>query len=113
MSKLGLKLLSIAVWTTLLAGAREYHVSVTGNDKNDGTAASPFKTISCAARIAQPGDEIIVHAGVYRERVNPARGGESDTRIRKGQHIHGTVKAMKRIPIYMQISTVMIQIRNW
>ncbi len=80
MNKSGLKLLSLVVWISLAAGAREYHVSVTGSDKNDGSASNPFKTISCAARIAQPGDEIIVHAGIYREKVTPPRGGESDSR---------------------------------
>ncbi len=51
--------------------AREYHVSVKGNDKNPGTAAAPFKTISKAAAIALPGDIITVHAGIYREMVVP------------------------------------------
>jgi len=64
----------------LSASAAEYHVSVNGNDANDGTAAKPFKTISAAARVAQPGDLITVHAGTYRERITPPRGGESDTR---------------------------------
>jgi len=55
-----------------------YHVSVKGNDANDGSKSRPFKTISAAARIAQPGEVITVHEGVYRERVTPPRGGESD-----------------------------------
>ncbi|MBN1509205.1 MAG: carbohydrate-binding protein [Sedimentisphaerales bacterium] len=58
--------------------AREYHVSVTGLDTNDGSASKPLKTISSAAQRAQAGDVIIVHAGTYRERVTPPRGGESD-----------------------------------
>ncbi len=65
----------------LLSGAvqaREYHVSVKGDDTNKGTAKAPFKTISRAAEIAQPGDFITVHKGTYRERVNPPRGGQSD-----------------------------------
>ena len=62
------------------ATAAEYHVSVNGSDANDGTASKPFKAISTAARIAQPGDLITVHAGTYRERVTPPRGGESDAR---------------------------------
>jgi hypothetical protein len=62
------------------APAREYHVSVQGNDAGDGGPASPLKTISAAARLAQPGDTITVHAGTYRERINPPRGGESDAR---------------------------------
>jgi autotransporter-associated beta strand protein len=64
---------------TCLAGAAEYHVAVTGNDANDGSAGTPFKTISATANVAQPGDTVTVHAGVYRERVNPPRGGTSDT----------------------------------
>jgi len=57
-----------------------YHVSVNGNDANDGSKSRPFKTISAAALRAQPGDVITVHEGVYRERINPPRGGESDAR---------------------------------
>jgi alpha-L-arabinofuranosidase len=60
--------------------AREYHVSVNGDDANAGSAAKPFKTISAAAQVAQPGDTITVHAGTYRERVTPPRGGESDAK---------------------------------
>ena len=58
--------------------AREYHVSVNGDDMNRGTAEAPFKTISRAAEAAQPGDFITVHEGTYREQINPPRGGESD-----------------------------------
>lgn len=49
--------------------------AVNTDDGNPGTEAAPFKTISKAAAVAQPGDTILVHAGVYRERVAPARGG--------------------------------------
>jgi hypothetical protein len=71
-------ILLILVSSTL--SAREYHVAVTGNDKNDGSSATPFKTINYAAQLAQPGDVITVHAGTYREWINPARGGESDAK---------------------------------
>jgi|WetSurMetagenome_2_1015567.scaffolds.fasta_scaffold03379_3 alpha-L-arabinofuranosidase len=57
---------------------RIFHVSITGNDTNDGSETKPFKTISEAASVAMPGDMIIVHAGVYREQINPPRGGSSD-----------------------------------
>jgi len=59
--------------------ALEYHVSKTGNDSNSGSVSEPFLTISKAAKIAVAGDTITVHAGIYREWVNPAQGGESDT----------------------------------
>ena len=57
---------------------KEYHVSPEGNDANDGSRARMLKTISAAALRAQPGDVITMHEGVYRERINPPRGGESD-----------------------------------
>ena len=60
------------------ASATELHVSVTGSDTHDGSLQRPFKTISAAAFVARAGDVITVHEGVYRERVTPPRGGESD-----------------------------------
>ena len=72
--------LTILLAITTIASAREYHVAPTGSDKHPGTKEQPFKTISAAADVAQPGDIITVHEGVYRERVDPPRGGESDAK---------------------------------
>lgn len=55
-----------------------YHVATGGDDTNPGSEAQPFRTIQHAAEQAQPGDVITVHAGIYRERINPPRGGASD-----------------------------------
>jgi hypothetical protein len=60
--------------------AREFHVSAKGNDSNNGSVSLPFKTISAAVKVAFPGDTITVHAGTFREWINPLRGGESDTK---------------------------------
>lgn len=73
-------------------GAAEYHVSPDGLDSNEGSRLMPFKTISAAARMAQPGDVITVHEGIYRERINPPRGGTSNEkrivyRAAKGAHV--------------------------
>ena len=57
----------------------EYHVSVQGSDDNAGSASEPVRSVSAAARLAMPGDVVTVHEGTYRERVNPPRGGTSDT----------------------------------
>jgi alpha-N-arabinofuranosidase len=78
----------LVLFTLLLAGllaepftfAREIDVSVNGNDANDGSAPHPFKTISAAAQVARPGDVVTVQAGIYRERIDPPRGGTSDDR---------------------------------
>ena len=60
--------------------SRELHVSQTGDDRNDGAPSSMLRTISAAARLAQPGDVVIVHQGTYRERIDPPRGGTSSRR---------------------------------
>ena len=51
------------------------HVTTTGSDRADGSADAPFRTINQAAQAAMPGDTVAVHEGVYREWVNPPRGG--------------------------------------
>ena len=43
-----------------------------GNDANEGTEKAPFRTIGKAAEYAFPGDVITVHAGTYREWINPS-----------------------------------------
>jgi alpha-N-arabinofuranosidase len=77
-----MRMLAIAFASILFiaeaAPAAEIHVAVNGKDANPGTATAPLRTIQRAADLVQPGDVITVHAGVYRERINPPRGGGSD-----------------------------------
>ena len=76
-----MKRLIFAATVLLFAGsiwAKEYHVSVKGDNANSGSKRAPLKTVSAAAEKAQPGDTITVHEGIYRERINPPRGGTSD-----------------------------------
>ena len=58
--------------------AREYHVAKYGNDHNMGTKENPFLTISRAAKLADEGDTVVVHEGVYRECVSPEHGAKSE-----------------------------------
>ena len=51
-----------------------------GRDGN-GSKEMPFRRIGDAARIAQPGDEVLVAPGVYREYVDPQNAGMPDARI--------------------------------
>ena len=68
--------ITFAMAATFTLLGREYHVSVQGNDANDGSKSKPFKTISAAALRAQPGDVITVHAGrLSRARQSAARRG--------------------------------------
>ncbi|MFC6651671.1 DUF1565 domain-containing protein [Paenibacillus rhizoplanae] len=59
----------------------EYHVALQGSDQAPGTAEQPFRSISRAAALAEPGDTVTVHAGTYREWVSPANGGTEEQRI--------------------------------
>lgn len=47
----------------------------------NGTAEMPFRRINDAAAIAQPGDEVLVAPGIYREYVNPVHAGTETERI--------------------------------
>ena len=47
----------------------------------NGSKERPFRHINDAARIAVPGDEVLVAPGVYREYVNPVNAGTPDARI--------------------------------
>ncbi|QBG49144.1 carbohydrate-binding protein [Verrucomicrobia bacterium S94] len=89
MTRLNILILTMIAATTYSA---EYHVSTQGNDAYSGTKSRPFKTISKGAEVAQPGDTVIVHEGVYREEINPPRGGTSDKqrivyRAAKGENV--------------------------
>ncbi len=66
--------------TASIPPSAEYHVDPSGNDANPGSCELPFLTIQHAASLALPGNTITIHSGIYRERINPPRGGESDTR---------------------------------
>ncbi|MEK4007757.1 right-handed parallel beta-helix repeat-containing protein [Paenibacillus sp. FSL H3-0333] len=59
----------------------EYHVAMQGSDQAPGTEEQPFRSISRAAALAEPGDTVTVHAGTYREWVSPANGGTEEQRI--------------------------------
>jgi len=65
--------------TDIATATRTLHVDVNhpaAREDSAGEPDAPFATIQAAAAIVQPGDTVVIHAGVYRERVSPARGGE-------------------------------------
>ena len=58
-----------------------YYVNANAPREGDGSAQRPFRWINDAAKIARPGDKVLVAPGVYREYVNPLFGGTEDQRI--------------------------------
>ena len=54
-----------------------YHVAVTAqaSDLNNGNELTPFRTLNKAGEVAQAGDTVIVHAGIYREVFTPKNNG--------------------------------------
>ena len=55
-----------------------YYVAKNGLDENIGSSNKPFLTINKAAQVAMPGDVVMVREGIYREWINPPRGGTSE-----------------------------------
>ena len=58
-----------------------YYVNINAGREGDGRKETPFRHINDAARIALPGDEILVAPGIYREYVNPVHAGTPENRI--------------------------------
>jgi len=58
-----------------------WYVDQSAPREGDGSKARPFRWINDAAQLAQPGDEVLVYPGVYREYVDPRHGGTEENRI--------------------------------
>jgi Right handed beta helix region len=59
--------------------ARVYHVAPEGSETGSGSISSPFKSVQQAADLAQAGDTVLVHPGVYtggERMVTVTRSGE-------------------------------------
>ena len=57
------------------------YVAASAYRDGNGSKERPFKRISDAAKLAGPGDEVLVAPGVYREYVDPVRAGAENARI--------------------------------
>jgi len=65
-------------WEKELHFSKTYYVdgrAKNADDSGPGTKERPFKTINHAAQVLQPGERVVIAAGVYREFIQPARGG--------------------------------------
>ena len=65
---------------TMPIGGRSFHV-VPGAGGGDGSSANPFRGVTAAETVAQPGDMFLVHAGSYGGRVTFTKPGTSSAYI--------------------------------
>jgi hypothetical protein len=71
-------------WEVPLKFSKTYYVDQhhpQASDNNQGTEGSPFKTIGKAAQVLQPGEQVIIASGIYRELVRPERGGDGPDKM--------------------------------
>jgi hypothetical protein len=69
-------------WEKPFTPSRTYYVSgTTGNDQNSGTMGQPFKTINRAAQVLEPGERVVIASGIYRECIDPVRGGTGPEKL--------------------------------
>ena len=75
---------------------REYFVSPQGDDAADGSRMAPWRHVQFAIDRLQPGDHLLVQAGIYEETllIGPEDSGEtgapSSSREKMGQSSTGT-----------------------
>ncbi|HLD49918.1 MAG TPA: right-handed parallel beta-helix repeat-containing protein [bacterium] len=60
---------------------RQFHVAAGGSDQNDGSEASPWKTIQYAVSQLQAGDTVYISEGTYQESVQISSSGSTDAWI--------------------------------
>lgn len=75
------------------------YVNAAALKDGNGSEGMPFKHINAAAQIAKAGDEVIVAPGVYREYVDPQRGGSENARIvyRSKEPLQATITGAEEI----------------
>jgi hypothetical protein len=71
-------------WERPMAFSKTYYVdnmNPRAANSNPGTSELPFLTIGRAAQVLQPGERVVIKSGLYRERIDPARGGTGPDRM--------------------------------
>jgi len=63
------------------AGSTAYFVASWGDDNNNGFITSPWKTLQHAVNQLQPGEKLLIRAGVYKENVSLKKSGTGENPI--------------------------------
>jgi hypothetical protein len=85
-------------WEKPLSFNKTYFVdagSPDGDDRGAGTRERPYRTISRAAEVLQPGERVVIAAGIYRECIRPARGGSGPDKMISYEAAPGAVVIVK------------------
>lgn len=68
--------LAVQLWSQNASSTGDiFYVDFSGDDGNPGNADRPFRTISHAAALMNPGDRCVIGSGVYHEAVVPRHSG--------------------------------------
>ncbi len=95
-----MRILLFALLPLSLCAATEYHVSLTGDDSNAGTApAEAWRTIQYAVDRLQPGDTLTIAPGEYVESVYRKNIGSADVDTIIRAQIPGTVLLRGDVPV--------------
>lgn len=73
-----------ASWEQPLTFSKTWYVdntSARADDNGPGSKTRPFRTISRAAQLLEPGQRVVIASGTYRECVRPMRGGSSPNQM--------------------------------
>ena len=92
-------------WEAPVKPTRTYYVDGSNpkaSDANPGTKKRPFLTINQAARVLEPGQRVIVAAGVYRERICPVRGGASPDKMISYEAAPGAMVVLKGSRVFSE-----------
>lgn len=76
-----LALLALILLTATTVRSATHYVSTTGDDQADGAFGTPWRTITHALDLAQPGDSIMLRGGEFREQVTTVRDGSDGNPI--------------------------------
>ena len=71
-------------WEKPLEFSKSYYVdnkNPRAADTNPGSKELPYSTINKAAQVLQPGERVVIMSGIYREFVNPKRGGSGPDKM--------------------------------
>lgn len=81
-----------------------YYVSTGGNNSGNGSSSNPWKTIDFGAHQLKAGDELVVKAGTYQERVWIDKGGSAAADIVIRSEVPGGAKIISPAGNYSTVN---------